>query len=290
MTHIRELEQWGKYIVPGQKTIAPSALKIAIFGSFYGGIAVTRALIDLQKNSPELVHVVGLATDAITDPRAKISAQKRIWQFVDSAQRESIERDIINDALNAGIPVYSGKIKTDIFRTEILPEWDPDVILMRTFGQLIDPPVFEYPRYGMYNLHPSHLAEGKYPGPNPFTEVLDTGESNTRMTLHEVDENFDTGRVFGYSPPINIQLSQGVRVERPAHVIALHKQTARAAAIIAQGAVSEIARTRSKLENLDCEVLFTDSQKKSLMQPIGSDFAEIGTMSMMTTSAALAVH
>lgn len=64
-----------------------------------------------------------------------------------------------------GIDVFKGKVKTSEFYAK-LREWDPEVGVMATFGQLLNEEIFGYPRLGFYNLHHSDLPT--YRGPDPF--------------------------------------------------------------------------------------------------------------------------
>ncbi|MDO8685373.1 MAG: formyltransferase family protein, partial [Clostridiales bacterium] len=117
---------------------------------------------------------------------------------------------------------------------------------------------------GMYNFHPSHLAEGKFPGPNPFQEMVDAGEDTTRMTVHEVDAGFDTGKVVGYSPEINIRKADGSYPCIPD----LHRKTAEAAGKMAVTLIRHLISTRARCTSFDFEAGFSDEERASLMTPV----------------------
>ncbi len=46
---------------------------------------------------------------------------------------------------------------------------------------------------GFINVHPSLLP--KYRGPNPYSAVILNEENETGVTLHFMDESFDTGDI-----------------------------------------------------------------------------------------------
>lgn len=52
---------------------------------------------------------------------------------------------------------------------------------------------YEYPKRGTLNLHPSLLP--RYRGANPYFWVIRNRESETGVTLHLMDEDFDTGPI-----------------------------------------------------------------------------------------------
>lgn len=68
---------------------------------------------------------------------------------------------------------------------------------MYGFGQLIPPAVYNFPEYGMYNFHPSDLANHKHAGADPIGHMLRKGELSTITSVHYVNEEFDQGRVTG---------------------------------------------------------------------------------------------
>ncbi|MCB0337211.1 MAG: hypothetical protein KDD62_12925 [Bdellovibrionales bacterium] len=129
---------------------------------------------------------------------------------------------------------------------------------MGTFGQKIDSAIFEAPRYGMYNFHPSHLAEGKYRGGNPFYEMLEAGEKTTRMTVHFVDEELDTGAVVGYSPEICIEFEEPEKWTIEKKIMALHQQTSYFVGPMAMKLLLEVKQRQGKVESIDFESFFQE--------------------------------
>lgn len=70
----------------------------------------------------------------------------------------------------------------------------PDVIVVFSMSQLLKENIFNIPKYGAINLHPSYLPE--YRGPNPdFWQYYDR-ELSPGVTVHYIDAGEDTGDII----------------------------------------------------------------------------------------------
>ena len=58
--------------------------------------------------------------------------------------------------------------------------------------------LLESTKDGFINVHPSMLP--KYRGGNPYSRVLINGETETGVTIHFMDESFDTGDIIAQKP------------------------------------------------------------------------------------------
>lgn len=200
---------WGGFYKPDSHAVKnKNGIRIVVFGSAAGGQLVLESLIRFEKKYPDLIHLVGVATDDPTDLKARISLKKRIWSNYTPPESKKLMNRIIKTALQAGIPCYTGKVKTDYFRN-IYSSWNPDVLIMNCFGQKLDAFLYDYPGMGAYNFHPSNLACNIGVGAQPFQEIMHHGFNTTPITLHKVTEIIDAGPVVGISPEINIRLKEG---------------------------------------------------------------------------------
>jgi methionyl-tRNA formyltransferase len=90
---------------------------------------------------------------------------------------------------------------------EKLKKWllnlDVDVIIVYTMSKLLKPIIFELPKYGTINLHPSYLPE--YPGRNPWFWTYVNTDLNPGVTLHYIDRGEDTGDII-YQEKYQIKL------------------------------------------------------------------------------------
>lgn len=69
-----------------------------------------------------------------------------------------------------------------------------DIVLVGTWREKISKETFVIPTIGTINVHPSLLP--KYRGPNPYLQTILNGEEFSGVTLHLVDENYDTGSIL----------------------------------------------------------------------------------------------
>jgi hypothetical protein len=211
----------------------------------------------MEEKQPGVVEIVGVATDNLIDSGARITRSKRVWQYLPPEDVEVQQLVIMTKNLGAGIPVYTGPVKSERFSNEVLERWNPQVIFMGTFGQLVDAAVYKYPEFGMYNLHPSDLAARKYPGADPFTDMIAEGATTTCVTMHEVDKGIDTGRPIGRSCDIatGYEILSQLPVDRdkvwPHWIAALHSATGFAAAEMAVKAAGIIGAKKRRLVRVD---------------------------------------
>lgn len=93
------------------------------------------------------------------------------------------------------IPVYQPhKIRLDY---EFVKEINPDLILTMAYGQIVPQGLLDIPRMGALNLHGSLLP--KYRGAAPIQRAIINGEKETGVTLMEMVDKMDAGKMFGVS-------------------------------------------------------------------------------------------
>jgi methionyl-tRNA formyltransferase len=69
--------------------------------------------------------------------------------------------------------------------------WQPDLVLSIYLNQLIKAELINLPSQGTLNIHPALLP--RHRGLFPYFWVIAAGETETGVTIHWVDEKFDTG-------------------------------------------------------------------------------------------------
>lgn len=92
------------------------------------------------------------------------------------------------------IPIIKTKDINSADTMEKIKSIGPDILVSAYFNQILKKNIIELPRVSCVNLHLA-LAQ-KYRGLNSYFWVLAKGERETGVTLHEVDEGIDTGRVI----------------------------------------------------------------------------------------------
>lgn len=94
-------------------------------------------------------------------------------------------------ALELGIPVFQPeKVKTPEAVAE-LKKYEPDLMVVAAFGQILSKEILEMPKYGCINVHASLLP--KYRGAAPIQWSIIDGEEYTGVTIMQMDEGLDTG-------------------------------------------------------------------------------------------------
>lgn len=86
---------------------------------------------------------------------------------------------------------------TDVNQKETFDQiqaWQPDLVISIYLNQLIKRPLIDLPRCGVLNIHPALLP--RHRGLFPYFWVIAAGEKETGVTVHWVDEKFDTGQVL----------------------------------------------------------------------------------------------
>ena len=94
-------------------------------------------------------------------------------------------------AESANIPILQPtKIKTDSFH-ETLAQLAPDLIIVTAYGRILPGHILNLPPLGTINVHGSLLP--KYRGAAPIQWAVIRGESETGVTIMQMDEGMDTG-------------------------------------------------------------------------------------------------
>ena len=128
----------------------------------------------------ELLNVVGVVTQPDRPAgRGKTLTPCPCAQF---AASQGITEIIKPDNVNAEEPM--AKIR----------QWDPDVIAVVAYGQILKKPLLELPLFGCINCHFSLLP--KYRGAAPVIATLLAGERMTGVTVMHMGEGLDDGPIM----------------------------------------------------------------------------------------------
>ena len=77
---------------------------------------------------------------------------------------------------------------------ETIKKLDVDAAVVCSFNYKIPRALLNATKDGFINVHPSMLP--KYRGGNPYSRVIMNGETETGVTIHFMDESFDTGDII----------------------------------------------------------------------------------------------
>jgi methionyl-tRNA formyltransferase len=78
--------------------------------------------------------------------------------------------------------------------TDLLQRLEPDLVVCFAFPWLIPADALAVPPLGWINCHPSLLPS--YRGPTPVSWAIRNGEPEIGVTIHRMDESFDTGAIL----------------------------------------------------------------------------------------------
>ncbi|HET9913325.1 MAG TPA: methionyl-tRNA formyltransferase [Anaerolineales bacterium] len=77
---------------------------------------------------------------------------------------------------------------------ERLRAWNPDLIVVAAFGQILRKEVLELPRFGCINVHASLLP--RWRGAAPINAAILHGDEETGITIMKMDVGLDTGPIL----------------------------------------------------------------------------------------------
>lgn len=87
--------------------------------------------------------------------------------------------------------VYENLKDRDFLRQ--IEDLKPDIGVVASYDRLLPKKLLEIPKLGFLNVHPSLLPQ--YRGGNPYFHVIKNGERQSGVTIHYMDETFDTGDI-----------------------------------------------------------------------------------------------
>jgi len=98
------------------------------------------------------------------------------------------------------VKVAAGELGIEILQPERLrrPEnlaplaaWEAEIMVVVGYGQIIPQNIIDLPKYGILNVHASLLP--KYRGAAPIQWAIANGETETGVTVMQIDAGLDTG-------------------------------------------------------------------------------------------------
>lgn len=123
---------------------------------------------------------VGIEPVAVITPRAARDA------------RAVARRDAILAASPEGLDVCFAADKASLER--LTRAYEPEIGLCTGYPWRLPPEVLAIPRLGVVNTHPSRLPELR--GPYPFAWAIRQAHTDIWLTVHLMDEHFDTGPIL----------------------------------------------------------------------------------------------
>lgn len=102
--------------------------------------------------------------------------------------------DFKNFVINRGLNYIDYDELDEPQLIEKVKQLDVDAAVVCSFNYKIPKVLLDATKDGFINVHPSMLP--KYRGGNPYSRVIMNGETETGVTIHFMDEGFDTGDII----------------------------------------------------------------------------------------------
>lgn len=144
---------------------------------------ISRIVFPLLNSGHEIVGIIESA------PRPKKS-----WVYKVYRKSKKYIGKLARLCKARNLPYYflDGKVKLDLL--EWVQNKSPDIIVVFSMSQLLPSELFNLPRFGTINLHPSYLPD--YRGPLPDYWQYYNMEMSPGVTIHYVDSGEDTGPII----------------------------------------------------------------------------------------------
>ncbi len=97
-------------------------------------------------------------------------------------------------AVELGLEVFQPERIREASAVQRLTAVAPDLMVVVAYGQIIPPSVLAIPRLGVLNVHASLLP--RWRGAAPVARAILAGDSETGVTIMEMDEQLDHGPVL----------------------------------------------------------------------------------------------
>jgi len=97
-------------------------------------------------------------------------------------------------AQELGIPLIQPQKLREPEAVQQLRDWNPDLVVVSAFGQILRPEVLALPKYGCVNVHASLLP--RHRGAAPIQAAILAGDIQTGITIMKMDPGLDTGPIL----------------------------------------------------------------------------------------------
>ena len=132
------------------------------------------AIVCLNKLVEKGINIIGVVPPEKTDPTNKL---------------------MVNTAQNLGLDIIEYNISlSDKGFLQRIKNLNADIGVVASFSKKLPKELLQLTKDGFINLHPSKLPD--YRGANPYSHVIMNGDEESAITLHFMDETYDTGDII----------------------------------------------------------------------------------------------
>lgn len=148
-----------------------------------------------DKKYKKRILFIGMPDMALVCLNKLVSKGINIVGVVPPAKDDPTHRLMVNTALSLGLDVIDYNISlNDKGFLQRIKNLNVDLGVVSSFNKRLPKELLQLSKDGFINLHPSKLPD--YRGANPYSHVIINGEEESAITLHYMDENFDTGDII----------------------------------------------------------------------------------------------
>lgn len=108
--------------------------------------------------------------------------------------RKLVECAVKREALGSNIPIFQPNNVNEIDSIKKIMKWEPNLIVVAAYGQILKQPLLEIPKYGCINVHASLLP--RWRGASPVQAAILAGDSESGVTIMKMDEGMDSGPII----------------------------------------------------------------------------------------------
>lgn len=151
-------------------------------------------------NDPLRIVFMGTPDFAVPSLTVLLEGPEEVVAVVCQPDRERGRGKVLSEppvkalALKHGLPVLQpASVRKEPFLSQ-LAELRPDLLVVVAYGRILPRTVLDLPRLGAINVHGSLLP--RYRGAAPIQWAVINGESETGITIMQMDEGMDTGDIL----------------------------------------------------------------------------------------------
>lgn len=142
----------------------------------WGSTRFTTTVLNTLRETLNITHI-------ITEPPKPVGRKQTLTPTVAKQYADTL-----------GIPTIEPTDLHDPRLHTYLLSLKPDLMLVAAYGRLIPSSLYEIPRYGTLNVHPSLLPH--YRGATPIQAALLNGDTQTGVSIMKLAPTFDTGDIL----------------------------------------------------------------------------------------------
>lgn len=168
-------------------------------------------------------------------------------------------------ALEKGLDVYQPTTLKDGSFISVLEKLQPELIVVVAYGKILPEYVLSFPKYGCINAHASILP--KYRGAAPIQRAIMDGESETGVSVMQMDIGLDTGDVI---------LVEKIKIENDDNFESVHDKLIEAGSVGLLKAIEQFKKNEAVMTKQGDEFTYAEKiTKQDCLIDFSRDVCEV---------------